>query len=379
MINALAWWSFGCAAVPALLFLKNLRLYAEPPAKHVGERPQVSVLIPARDEEHNIGPAVDAVLSSCGVKLEVIVLDDHSSDGTARIVSEIAARDARVRLEHAPDLPAGWCGKQHACWNLAQHASYPMLVFIDADVRIAPDALTRIATFMASNGADLVSGVPRQITESWLERLLIPLIHFVLLGFLPLDRMRKDPRPAFGAGCGQLFAARRDPYFQAGGHRVIRQSMHDGLTLPRAFRRAGFRTDLFDATSLATCRMYRSGREVWRGLAKNATEGLASPRLIGPMSVLLLSGQVLPWLLVLTKPGPWVAWGAALISLVPRLAAAIRFRQPLESALLQPVGIILLLLIQWQALGRKLAGTPSTWRGRVVEAADPSYQKCNLS
>ncbi|MHA3769906.1 glycosyltransferase [Verrucomicrobiota bacterium sgz303538] len=377
-MKALVWWSFGCALIPALLFFKNLRLYVKPPLRSENSRPQVSVLIPARDEERNIGAAIEAVLENRDVDLEVIVLDDHSSDRTADLVSEIAVRDPQVRLECAPELPPGWCGKQHACWILAQHARYPLLVFVDADVRIAPDALARIAAFVERSGADLVSGVPRQITQTWLEKLLIPLVHFVLLGFLPLDRMRKDPSPAFGAGCGQLFAARREAYFRTGGHREIRESMHDGITLPRSFRRAGFRTDLFDPTSLASCRMYNSGPEVWSGLSKNAAEGLANRRVIVPMSVLLFSGQILPWILVLMRPGLWIAWAAALVSLIPRFAAVARFKQPFESAVLHPIGILLLLVIQWQAFCRKFAGLQPTWKGRTVEQAESSYQKCNL-
>jgi glycosyltransferase involved in cell wall biosynthesis len=327
----------------------------------------VSVLIPARDEAGNIREAIEAALVNREVDLEVVVLDDHSSDDTAAIVEKIALLDARVRLERAPELPPGWCGKQHACWVLAGHAANPLLVFVDADVRLAPDSLSRFAAFVETSGADLVSGVPRQITETWLEKLLIPLIHFVLLGFLPLDRMRKDPSPAFGAGCGQLFIAKRDAYFKAEGHRAIRESMHDGITLPRAFRKAAFRTDLFDATDLATCRMYHSAREVWRGLGKNATEGLAKPQLIGPMTVLLFSGQVLPWVLVLINPALWVAWVASALSSIPRLAAAVRFRQPLVGALLHPVGVLLLLAVQWTAFVRKLSGRRTSWRGREVK------------
>ncbi len=117
----------------------------------------------------------------------------------------------------------------------------------------------------------------------FLERLVIPLIHFVLLGFLPLARMRASRSPAYAAGCGQLFLARREAYEKMGGHAVIRTSLHDGLTLPAAFRRAGLATDLFDATDVASCRMYHGAGELWRGLAKNATEGIAHPARIGPV------------------------------------------------------------------------------------------------
>src|SRR5207244_4018469 len=130
------------------------------------------------------------------------------------------------------------------------------------------------------SGADLGSGFPRQETGTLLEKLVLPLIHFLLLGYLPLIGMRWCRHPAFGAGCGQLFVTRRDAYEAVGGHVAVRASLHDGLTLPRAYRRRGLKTDLCDATELADCRMYRSGRELWYGLAKNAREGLAHPKAI---------------------------------------------------------------------------------------------------
>ena len=228
----------------------------------------------------------------------MVVLDDHSDDGTADVVRGLAARDPRVRLATGPPLPPGWCGKQHACALLGREARHSLLLFLDADVRLTPSGLSQMVAFQRSSNADLVSGIPFQETGTWLERLLIPLIHFILLGFLPLGKMRASRDPAFAAGCGQLFLARRAGYEQVGGHAAVRTSLHDGLTLPRAFRQAGLATDLCDATGVASCRMYRSAREVWFGLAKNATEGLASPRLIGPATLLLLGGQVLPLVLL---------------------------------------------------------------------------------
>jgi hypothetical protein len=373
---ALALACLACALVPALVFVRNLRLYAPPPALPFpgfasSRRPAVSVLIPARDEEGTIGAAVEAALASTGVELEVVVLDDGSRDCTATIVAGLAARDPRVRLETAPPLAPGWCGKQHACAALARLARHPVLVFVDADVRLEPEGLARAAAFLEVSGAGLVSGVPRQETGTFLERLLIPLIHFILLGFLPMARMRRSLHPAYGAGCGQLFVARRDAYDLAGGHTAIHASLHDGLALPRAFRSAGLATDLFDATDVAVCRMYHSAGEVWRGLAKNATEGLASPGKIVPVTLLLLAGQVLPpFLLGLALLGiapplvGWMALPATIAALHPRFEAAARFRQPLDGALLHPLGISVFLAIQWTALGRRLLGKPAGWKGR---------------
>lgn len=362
-----------CALLPALVFWRNLRLFAPPPRPAAGgPRPSISVLIPARNEEGAIGGAVEAALASTGVDLEVVVLDDQSEDRTAEIVRGIAARDLRVRLETAPPLPAGWCGKQHACAILARHARNPLLLFVDADVRLAPSGLARAAAFLEASGADLVSGFPRQETVTFLERLLIPLMHFILLGFLPMARMRKSRHPAYGAGCGQLFLARASGYEKAGGHAAIRGSLHDGVALPRAFREAGLATDLFDGTDVASCRMYRNAVEVWRGLGKNAVEGLASPGKIIPVTALFVLGQVLPpVLLVLALLGALPLAAAApaaagtLAVYLPRLLAARRFRQPVDGALLQPLGILVFLAIQWTALGRKLLGRPAGWKGRT--------------
>ena len=360
------------ALVPAVLFFMNLRLYRPPPRPPndpLRPPPAVSVLIPARDEERAIGRAVDAALSSRGVVLEVIVLDDHSQDGTAAIVAKAAARDSRLRLLTSPPLPAGWCGKQHACAVLAEAAAHPLLVFVDADVRLEPDGLARLAAFLQTAHADLVSGVPRQITGSLGERLVLPLIHFLLLGFLPLWRMRDSRHPAYAAGCGQLFMAWREAYQRMGGHGAIRASLHDGLTLPRAFRRAGCSTDLCDATIVASCRMYRNFGELWYGLSKNSHEGLAGPRLIGPATLLLFGGQVLPFLLL--GAFPWLsataracALGACLAAWTPRFASAGRFRQSVMGAIFHPAGVCVLLAITWAAFLRLACGRPSAWKGR---------------
>lgn len=332
---------------------------------------RVSVLIPARNEEQSIGACVEAALASKGVDFEVIVLDDHSDDATAAIVKRLEKTDSRVRLVSAPPLPPGWCGKQFACSVLAQLASEPILCFLDADVQVRPDGLARMVAGLRRSKAQLLSGFPRQITVTALEQLLLPLMHFLLLGFLPLDRMRRSLEPSLGAGCGQIFVAERDAYWKAGGHAAICESRHDGLALPRAFRRAGFRTDLWDATEIASCRMYRNAREVVAGLLKNATEGLAAPPCIIPFTVLLFFGQVLSlplslYLCLVDAPVVLrvMAAGAVLSAYLPRVAAVFRFRQPLGWALLHPLGIALLLGIQWLAFFRAMLRVPATWKGR---------------
>ncbi len=363
-----------CALSPAVLFCINLRRYKAPsaPGSEAYLRP-VSVLIPARNEERSIRAAVESVLASTGVELELIVLDDASTDRTSEIVTDLVTTSGgRLRLAQAPSLPSGWNGKQHACWSLSHLARYDTLCFLDADVRLTPDALVRMSAFLYSGQSKLVSGFPRQVTETWLEWLLLPLIHFVLLGFLPVARMREGTDTSFSAGCGQFIMVDRSTYVAVGGHASIRETMHDGLRLPRLFRQHGFHTDLADLTGLARCRMYTDAAGVWQGLAKNATEGIAAPARILPISILLFLGQVMPFLLAFTlllHRGPSGLGIACIVAglagaWLPRLLATHRFRQPLRSAILHPVGIILLLAIQWYALGRKTLGGSVSWKER---------------
>ena len=372
MLDAFAIAVMLCALSPAVLFCVNLRRYRPPSAGNGLRLPMISVLIPARDEESAIGASLAGILSSTGAAFEVIVMDDGSTDGTASIVQSVTRREVRVRLEHASPLATGWNGKQHACWELAHAAKGELLCFVDADVRLAPEALARMAAFLVEEDTALVSGFPREITVTWMEWLLLPLIHFVLLGFLPITGMRKGTDPAFAAGCGQFMMVRREAYFAAGGHAAIRRTMHDGLLLPKLLRQHGFRTDLADLTALATCRMYSNARQVWAGLAKNATEGIAAPVRILPISLLLILGQVMPfamagWL--------WLRGGASVAVTVyvlvaiagawlPRILAAVRFKQDWRGALLHPAGIVMLLMVQWYALGRKLLGGAVRWKER---------------
>ncbi len=355
--------ALALALLPLIMTLVNLQGF-EAPAPASG-RPAVSVLIPARNEEGNIAGACAAVLASEGVELELVVLDDASTDRTPEILAGIG--DERLRVGQAPPLPAGWSGKQHACHALSGLARHELMVFVDADVRLAPDALARMAGFMQRHGAGLASGFPRQVVVTWSERLLLPLIHFLLLGFLPMGVMRRSASAGLGAGCGQLFIARRDAYQAAGGHAAIRASLHDGLTLPRAFRRAGRMSLLFDATGFARCRMYANAGQVWEGLCKNATEGMAKPVALPVWTVILGGGQVLPLALTLVWPG-WVAGLALAAGIGTRLLLARRFGQPLASALLHPFGVLALLVVQWFSLLRAARGGRATWRGRAYPA-----------
>ena len=368
------------ASLPTLLIVRNFPLF-QLSKKGIGEAADhagVSLLIPARNEAEGIEATLTRVLACDYPTLEVIVLDDHSEDETAAIVRRLASKDDRLRLEQSKRLPDGWNGKQHACWQLAEHAQHELLLFIDADVHVQPNCVYHLTQIVQERDVDLLSGFPKQILGTLSERLLIPMMYYVLLGYLPLDQMRAKNDPQFGAGCGQLFLARRKAYFASGGHKAIQGSRHDGLKLPRSFRAAGFSSDLVDASQLAEVRMYEGWSQVRNGLLKNATEGFANWNLLPIFTVLLIGGSVLPLLsLAHALFWGWTAHGTLGVAATFVLATATtvnwigafciqgRMKHPLVSAVLHPVAVALFMFMQWTALMREQLGMqPVAWRGR---------------
>jgi len=375
---------FALAALPIAMFLKNLPLFQracrEPEWLEKAKKLPISVLIPARNEGGSIGPALHALLESTHPSFEVLVLDDASEDDTAAVVESISSQFPQVKLHRSTGLPQGWNGKQNACWQLSQLAHYDRLLFLDADVRLSTDALTRIIAEQEFRQSPLVSGFPMQQTGCFAEKLLIPMMHYILLGFLPIERMRSSIDPGFSAGCGQMFLALKPQYMQAGGHRAIAGSRHDGIKLPRAFRAAGFKTDIFDATDIATCRMYHNLQQVQQGLLKNATEGIASQKLIVPFTILLIGGSILPiglfvWqMFYCIEHSSWsglnlaillILGMASLMSWFPRIMAQRAFKQSALGAAAHPLAILWFVFLQWLALLRNWLRLPTAWRGRT--------------
>ena len=376
--------SLVAAVQPLLLGVVNMARYRRAPelAEIAAEtRPlRVAVCIPARNEKANIEACVRSVLASREVDVRAYVYDDESTDGTGEIVARLAAEDARVVVVPRRPLPAGWNGKQHACFRMAEHGlgydpALEWFLFTDADVRLEPDAVARALGFALRSKSSLVSTVPREITGTIGEMLLVPLIHFVLMSYLPIGRMRSTLDPAASAACGQFILVSRAAYRAAGtgaeyGHAGFKDSMHDGVKFPRAVRRAGLRTDLYDGTESVSCRMYRGFGETWRGFAKNAYEGLGSLGLLVFITVYHALGQVLPWIVVaLAAVGAQWSLGASLAAaavgcaLLGRALLAARFRQSWWTIPLHLASIVALSAVQWRSLWLHRTGKRS-WKGR---------------
>lgn len=345
--------------------LLNVALLRRPAAfEPVPER--VSVLLPVRDEAAIVGSCLTALLRSAGVpNLEILVLDDGSTDGTAEVVRSLAGTDPRLRLLHGRDLPVGWLGKPYACQQLAAQATGTALVFLDADVTMAPTGIARSVSLLRTRGLDLVSPYPRQSYHRGWPALVQPLLQWSWLTLVPLRIAERSTRSSFAVANGQFLVCDAAAYEAAGGHAAVRDSVIEDIALLRGFLAAGRHGTVADGTELATCRMYDSWSALVAGYTKSLwAAGGSRLRSAGQVGFLLLC-FVLP--LAGALAGSWwcaVGYGAAVINRVVTDAAS-RAPAPRAYALFQPLSILILgwlVLRSWRA---HRAGT-ITWKGRPL-------------
>lgn len=347
-----------------------------------GDLPRVAMLIPARDEATIIAETVRRHLRQDYPNFELLILDDNSTDGTADL-ARAAAKGEGVQghgLQVVPGapLPEGWAGKNWACHQLAEAAlASPtppdILVFTDADVVWTPGALRRLVAEMAYRGADLQTVWPTQITETWTERLVVPLMAFVIVGYLPLLAVHHIPWPVFSAAMGQCLAFRRRAYAAVGGHAALRDAIVEDIVFAKRIKRAGLKLRVADGGGVICCRMYHSWREVRNGYAKNILSGHGNS-----IPFLLLSWAfhwllwLIPWLWLgagffAGTPG-WPWWPLLLIVLgvgVRGLTAAFSL-QRVQDAIWMPVSTLLMALIAGQSIWWRVRYGGPQWRGRTV-------------
>ena len=335
---------------------------------------KVSILVPARDEEANIERCIQSLLSQDYPDFEVLVLDDESTDRTRIILEALARCDSRLRVLNGRPLEAGWLGKNWACAQLATQAAGGLLFFTDADTFHRPEALRTVVTALEGEHADLMSGFPRQEVLTLGEKLIVPFFSWVMYCFLPLSAGYRIKLPTLSWAVGQMLLIRRTAYEAIGGHRAIRSLVAEDLALARRIKAFGYRWRMMQADHLISCRMYRSGREAYAGLAKNLFSAFGF-RLL---PYLFAWG----WLLTMFFK-PWCdlaayATGGALdvplaavlacigLAFVLWLVPYSRLGLPLLPAALYPVSLLAIEAVALRSLWLSLSGG-LTWKGRLLD------------
>jgi hypothetical protein len=342
----------------------NVRLLRRPPADPPDVVRPVAVVVPVRDEADHVLDCLAAVLAQRGVPdLRVVVVDDGSTDGTAGLVRSVA--DPRVQLVEAGPLPAGWLGKPHACAVGTRAAAAEVLVFLDADVRLAPGAVAGAVALLDTAGVDLVSPWPRQLAGSLPERLVQPLQQWLWATTLPLRLAERSPRPSLAAANGQFLVFRATGYAAAGGHGSVRGEVLEDIALMRAVKRAGLRGTVVDGSALARCRMY----DGWPALREGYTKSLwgavgGSPAAsLGAAAVLTAVFVVPP---VAALAGSRAGLLGYLAGVAGRVVVARRTGgRAWPDSLAHPLSVLVFdRLVAGSVLARRSGRL--TWRGRVI-------------
>lgn len=337
-------------------------------ARSSHETPLVSVLIPARNEAGVIARTVQGLLSQTYEHFEILLLDDHSSDGTGETALAAAEGDSRLRVLTGLPLPEEWLGKNWACQQLSDAACGEVLVFTDADVIWKPGALRALLNEMAHTQADLLTIWPTQYTQTWGERLVVPLMALAILGYLPLLLVHFTRWPVFAAANGQCLAFRRRAYEQVGSHTAVKNRIVEDVALARLVKAHGLRLRMADGTGLITCQMYQNWGAVQDGFAKNILAGHGG-------SILFLAASTAFHWLVFVFPWWWLLagwpdrfWPLALVILgvgVRTLSAAAT-RQRIMDGLFMPVSVMLMTLIAARSVYWRLRFGGPRWKDRTI-------------
>jgi chlorobactene glucosyltransferase len=341
------------------------------------DAPLVSIIIPARDERRNIESCLRAALGADHRAIEVIVVDDRSTDGTGDIARDVVREDDRVRVVANPDLPHGWFGKPWACATGASHARGEILCFTDADARHGTGLVARAVRAMRDEGTDMLSVVGHQELGSFWERVVQPQVFWMLaMRFGGTESVNRSRHARDKIANGQCIFVRRDAYDALGGHGAVRDQVAEDLALAQRMFAAGKRTALFLGRRELTTRMYTTLDEVMAGWRKNMFAGGREAMPWGRLGqivlpALLLLAPLMTLLPLLALAGgalvgapSWLMLGAS-IALVAQLATwTIVYRWmdgPLAYALLFPLGATVVAVIALQAIGR---GAHVEWKGR---------------
>lgn len=358
-LNTIAGILFGTLCLIFINFLLNLFVFdrLKSTTKEVVQRkpatdPMVSMLVPARNEADHIEECVRSLIGQSYERLEVLVLDDQSTDETPAIVQHmidelLPEQKSRLRLLRGETLPDGWIGKNFACYQLAQFAQGEYLLFTDADSVHTPQAVSIVLQGMHDLGVQFLTAHPRYILHGIVEHLAIPLLYFKIFTLLPLLLVRHRPEPILAVANGPLLCFQRSVYEEIGGHKAVKTAILEDNALARMVKSAGYRMAYVDGQDLVSCYMYDSFTELWTGFSRTFF-GFYNYSLLAASAIIILDLTlfVMPPLVVLASLFVPLAAPAVLFSLGSyALAVFMRVLLALVCARSQRASLLLLSLL----------------------------------
>jgi chlorobactene glucosyltransferase len=349
-----------------VLAMQMPRLDPAPPAVTAEARPRVSVVIAARNEELDLPATLDCLLAQDYPNLEIIVVEDGSTDRTGDVID---ARAPRVRRVNPPPLPEGWVGKNWACWSGAREATGEWLLFEDADVRTHPAAVRTTLEWAEREHADLATIAPKLDMRSFWERLVLPFYVQVVLTYFRTPRVNL-PHSRSAMANGQFWLTPRSVYYAMGGHEAVRPVVLEDVAIARRYRGAGRTLRVAWAPLLAETRMYRNRTEMFEGLLKNVhgtsfSAGRIAVSLAGLIGFFLVPLALLPFALLTGSLVLVVMGGFLYFALFGKHVVFSRtIGAPAVYGLLYPVAVTYYVVLLATSLARGLRHKPVAWKGR---------------
>jgi len=341
--------------------------------KRPATTPNVSILVPARNEEHNIIACVDSILDQNYTNFEVIVLDDCSTDKTLEKLKQYKNKDSKLFILEGEELPQGWTGKNWACHQLFTNANGDLLLFLDADTRLNANALNSAVNSLLRENADFISALPREETITCSEKLLVPVMNWGVFCFYPLVLAMKSRIPALAVSIGQFMLFTRQAYKKIGGHAAAKTEITEDKALPKAIVKQKMKWLLLDGTESLTTRMYLNFSDTYNGLSKSLFPWFDSNVPIYTFIWLWLLVVFWQPLIVLTMSlidssfttSTSLAIVSVALSFITWSIFYIRFKYPPFLIVLYPVIIPLWVSVAMASMIRSLFGT-TTWKDRPL-------------
>ena len=260
----------GLLIIRLLVALVNYLSFAYlPKVAPLANEPNISILIPARDEEENIGTLLDQLATLEYSALEIIVYNDNSTDRTGSIVKQWETKNPNIKLINGGKLPQGWLGKNHACHQLSQAATGDVLLFLDADVNVRKDLIKRSISHFQKYELQLLSIFPKQIVQSFGEKISVPLMNWILLSLLPLSLIRNSKNEAFSAANGQFMMFKAVTYKDIWPHEKCKAHRVEDIAIIKLFKQKGLACDTLLGDADISCRMYDGLETAVEGFTKN--------------------------------------------------------------------------------------------------------------
>lgn len=345
------------------------------PRDIIDSNPLVSVLIPARNEEKNIRRCLLSILKQDYKNIEILVLNDNSSDNTAGIVKELSEKDRRIKLFTGEKLKKGWMGKNYACHQLSGYASGDYLLFTDADTLHFPDSISSALACLLKYELGALSVFAKQIMVTMHERMMVPFGNYIILCFLPLYLIRKSRNAFFCTAIGQFMFFRKEVYRKIGGHESVKSEVLEDIKLSKQVKKHGYRFMIFDGRNNLYCRMYRSFMEVVRGYSKVLFAAFDFKIPLISAAIILISAIFL-FPFIMFPIGIIFRWPMLMLELIvlqiviiliTKMILAIRFKCKAVDILLHPVSIVYLIIIAVNSILTTMIGTGVNWKGRIYD------------